>query len=105
MHTKNAPVLGILVMLICGVSVDGLAASRDEQREQTALQGARLGLCQAIAAAERKTGGKAYDAGVDASHGTPRIIVETNGPKGVQTIVVDAQTGKIVSAHAGGEVD
>ena len=42
---------------------------------------------------------------MDVAHGKPRIVVETNGPKGVQTVIVDAQSGKIVGGHAGGEAD
>lgn len=81
------------------------AGGHDEGREATALQGAKVTLSQAIATAEQQTGGRAFDAGVDAEKGTPRIAVETNGPKGVQTVVVDAQSGQVVGAHAGGEKD
>ena len=35
----------------------------------------------------------------------PRVVVETNGPKGVQTVIVDAQNGQIVGGHPGGEAD
>ncbi len=80
-------------------------ANGDEQREATALQGAKVSLTQAIATAEQQTGGKAYDAGVDVKGGRTRIAVETNGPKGIQTITVDAQNGQVVGAHAGAEAD
>ena len=62
-------------------------------------------LSQAIAIAEHQTGGKAYDAGVVVNHGKPRVIIETNGPNGVQTVIIDAQSGQIVAAHAGGVPD
>jgi uncharacterized membrane protein YkoI len=55
--------------------------------------------------AEHQTGGKAFDAGVNVDEGKPRVIVETNGTQGVQTVIIDAQSGQIVSAHAGGEPD
>ena len=80
-------------------------AATGETKEETALQGTRITLPDAIATAERQTGGKAYDAGVDADHGAPRIVVETNGPKGVQTVVVDAGSGQVIGGHAGGEAD
>ena len=51
------------------------------------------------------TGGKAFDAGVNIDDGKPRVIVETNGPKGVQTVVFDAESGQIIGGHAGGEPD
>ena len=82
-----------------------LAGPRREAQEQSALQGTSLTLSQAIAIAERQTGGKAYDAGVDVGHGKPRVVVETNGPNGVQTVIIDAQSGQIVGAHAGGVPD
>ena len=47
----------------------------------------------------------AHDAGVDTKGAQTRIVVETNGPKGVQTVMVDAQSGQVVSTHAGGETD
>ncbi len=73
--------------------------------EATALQSAKVTLPQAIATAEQKTGGQAYDAGVDIKAGQTRIAVETNGPGGVQTVMVDAQSGQVVSAHAGAPAD
>jgi uncharacterized membrane protein YkoI len=76
-----------------------------EAQEQTALQGTNLTLSQAIAIAEHQTGGKAYDAGADVGHGKPRVVVETNGPNGVQTVIIDAQSGQIVSSRAGGQPD
>jgi uncharacterized membrane protein YkoI len=60
---------------------------------------------QAIGIAEQKTGGKAFDAGVDVDNGKPRIVVETNGTNGIQTVIIDAQSGQIVGGHAGGEAD
>jgi uncharacterized membrane protein YkoI len=74
-------------------------AGRDRPQETS------LTLSQAIAMAEHQTGGKAFDAGVNVDEGKPRVIVETNGTQGVQTVIIDAQSGQIVSAHAGGEPD
>lgn len=81
------------------------ASDRDADQEATALQGARTTLAVAIATAERQTGGQAYDAGVDTNGGQLRIVVETSGPKGIQTVSVDAQSGQIVATHEGGEED
>ncbi len=82
-----------------------LAAGQDEDREAVALQGAKVSLVQAITLAEQQTGGQAFDAGVDVKDGQTRISVETNGPKGVQTVVINAQSGEVVAAHAGGVPD
>jgi uncharacterized membrane protein YkoI len=93
---------GVFVLSLAGPA---FAAISDEDREATALQGAKVTLLQAISTAEQHTGGKAFDAGVDAKDGKPQIVVETNGPKGVQTVIVDAQSGQIIGTHAGGEDD
>lgn len=81
------------------------AASHSERHEETALQNAKVTLPQAIAIAEQQTGGKAFDAGVDIKRARTGIAVETNGPKGVQTVIVDAQTGQVVGTHPGVEPD
>jgi hypothetical protein len=98
---------GVIVLGLAGPGLAGpsAAANSDESREETALLGAKITLSQAIATAEQNTGGKAFDAGVDVAKGKPRIIVETNGPKGVLTVIVDAQSGEIMGSHAGGEAD
>lgn len=99
------PLAMAAVLVTATIGGTALAADRDEDRETTALQGAKVSLTQAIATAEQQTGGRAYDAGVDVKGGQTRIAVETNGPKGVQTVTIDAQSGQVVGTHAGGEQD
>ena len=101
-HIGAIALAGILFIGVAGPSHGG---TKGEAQEQTALQGTTLTLSQAIAIAEHQTGGKAYDAGVVVDHGKPRVVVETNGPNGVQTVIIDAQSGQIVAAHAGGVPD
>jgi uncharacterized membrane protein YkoI len=91
-------------IVVAALAAPALAAAGEAQ-EQTALMNSRVTLSQAVATAEQQTGGKAYDAGVDVDHGKPRVVVETNGANGVQTVVVDAATGQVVSTHAGGVAD
>jgi uncharacterized membrane protein YkoI len=99
----------IAAIALAGVLILGMAeptfSANGEAREETALLGTKVTLSQAIATAEQQTGGKAFDAGVDVDHGKPCVIVETNGPKGVQTVIVDAESGQIIGGHAGGEAD
>lgn len=101
----------LAIVALAGVLVTGamagtaFAGGNDEANEATALQNAKVTLPQAIATAEQQTGGKAFDAGVDAKGGQTRIAVETNGAKGVQTVIVDAQSGQVVGTHAGGVTD
>ena len=105
MNTKLIASLALAGLLAVGTLGTAYAASQDEDQEATALQGAKVSLVQAIATAEQQTGGQAFDAGADRKGGQPRITVETNGPKGVQTTVIDAENGQVVRAHAGGEQD
>ena len=79
-------------------------APRPHDPEAAAVASMKVSLAQAIATAEQHTGGKAYDAGVDTDKGIT-IMVETNGPKGIQTVTIDANNGAIVAVHDGGEQD
>jgi uncharacterized membrane protein YkoI len=101
-HCAAIALAGIFLLCVAGPA---LAAASGEAQEQSALQGTTLTLSQAIAIAEHQTGGKAYDAGVNVDQGKPRVVVETNGPNGVQTVIIDAQSGQVVGGHAGGVPD
>ena len=103
MDIKPVAALALAGLLIAGTLGTAHAASQDE--EATALQGAKVSLVQAIAAAEQQTGGRAFDAGADRKGGTPRITVETNGPEAVRTTVIDAQNGQASGTRAGGGQD
>jgi len=102
---KLATALGLAGLLAVGAAGPVFAAGSGQDPEATALQGAKLTLSQGIAIAEKRTGGKAFDAGVDVKAGKPHIIVETNGARGVQTVTIDAQSGTVISIEAGGQPD
>ena len=93
------------ILMTAALGGSALASDADGDQEAAALQGAKVTLVQAIGTAEQQTGGQAFDAGVSKAGGQTRITVETNGPKGVQTVMIDAQSGQVVGAHAGGEPD
>jgi uncharacterized membrane protein YkoI len=105
MINQNSAAIALAGILLIGVAGPALGGTKSERQEQSALQGTTLTLTQAIAIAEHQTGGKAYDAGVSIDHGKPRVVVETNGPNGVQTVIIDAESGQIVAAHSGGVPD
>ena len=105
MKIKHGIAIALVGVFVLGLAGSTFGANSDEAREETALQGTTLTLSQAISIAEHQTGGKAFEAGVDVDHGKPRIVVETNGTNGVQTVVVDAESGQIIGGHAGGEAD
>jgi uncharacterized membrane protein YkoI len=105
MKTKHGAAIALACALFLGLAGPTCAENSGKGREETALEGTKLTLSQGISIAEHQTGGKAFDAGVDVNHGKPRIVVETNGTSGVQTVIVDAESGQIVGGHAGGEAD
>ncbi len=105
MIRMNRLAIALAGALSLGAAAPAFAAGHAEAQEQTALEHSKLTLSQAIATAEQQTGGKAYDAGVDVDHGKARIAVETNGPQGVQTVIIDAQNGQVIGTHSGGEAD
>ncbi len=106
MNIKRTLPIALAALLAVGVAGGtAYAGGTDEDREATALLGAKVKLVEAIGIAERQTGGQAFDAGVDVKDGQTGIAVETNSPKGVQTVVVSAETGQVVAAHAGGVPD
>jgi uncharacterized membrane protein YkoI len=105
MKTKHGAAIALASALFLGLAGPTFAENSDEAREETALQGTKLTLSQAISIGEQQTGGKAFDAGVDVDHGKPRIVVETNVTSSVQTVIVDAESGQIVGGHAGGQAD
>ncbi len=106
MSTRTLATFGLASLLGTAALINtALAASSDEKLEATALQGVKITLTEAIAIAEQRTGGQAFDAGADVKSGSPRIAVETNGSHGIQTVTVDARSGQVISIHAGGEQD
>jgi uncharacterized membrane protein YkoI len=105
MINQYSAAIALAGILFIGVAGPVLGGTKGEAQEQTALQKTTMTLSQAIAIAEHQTGGKAYDVGVVINHGKPRVIIETNGPNGVQTVIIDAQSGQIVAAHAVGVPD
>jgi uncharacterized membrane protein YkoI len=105
MKTIRGVAVALAGVLLLNTAGPSFAADNGEAQEETALLGTKLTLSQAIATAEQQTGGKAFDAGVNIDDGKPRVIVETNGPKGAQTVVFDAESGQIIGGHTGGEPD
>ncbi len=104
MNAKTMTSLALAAIIATGtLAGTAFAANQVEDRETTALTNAKVSLAQAITTAEQKTGGHAYDAGVSTDGGQTRIVVQTNGPGGAQTISVDAQTGQVVANQAGAE--
>ena len=70
-------------------------AEQSDAMELAALQGAKVSLADAIAIAEKEGGGKAVDAGFEDENGSYAYEVEVLGANGEQTVLVDANSGKV----------
>ena len=103
MNTRRISAIALAGLLAIGGMA--FAAKQENNLEAAAMRGAKVSLSQAIGTAEQQTGGHAYDAGVHVKGGRTRIAVETDGPKGIVTVTVDAQSGEVVGTHVGGEPD
>ncbi len=104
MPTKNIVAAFLAaIILIGGVA---LVSARDDDngddvKERAALQGAKITLSEAIAAAEKEVaGGKALEAEFEIINGTASYTIEID-KDGVQTVLVDAATGNVLKVVAG----
>ncbi|MGH7156081.1 MAG: PepSY domain-containing protein, partial [Acetobacteraceae bacterium] len=96
----------IATMIATGAAGGGVAYAaghNQEAQDAQALANSKISLSQAITTAEQKTGGKAFDAGVDNNNGTARISVEVASNQGVKTVLVDPQTGQVIGINVGGD--
>jgi uncharacterized membrane protein YkoI len=66
------------------------------QRDLDALRSAKISLQQAVAAAEKTSGGKAMSAGVEQLEGIPQYYVQTLVKGRIAAFIVDPQTGLVM---------
>ena len=82
------------------------AGDKPDSQEMARLMAARTSLAQAVAIAEKETGGKAIDADFDNKNGTLSLEIEVLKDNNVSVVTIDADTGKVVKvAVANGEND
>ncbi|TCL69434.1 PepSY domain-containing protein [Rhizobium sp. BK251] len=68
---------------------------KDDAAEYSKLEGAKLGLADAVAAAEKQSGGKAVNAALDNEQANATFEVEIMTSNGSHSVAVDAQTGTV----------
>lgn len=78
-------------------------ADASDAREQAIVNGARVSLGQAVAAAEANTGLKATEAGVDDEGAGALYEVSVSDGAVEKTVLVDTQTGRVTSVAADAE--
>jgi uncharacterized membrane protein YkoI len=73
----------------------------DDHQQISAVMNAKTSLAQAIATAERETGGKAFDTGVEIQDGVMAYEVEVAKDNTVQNVLVALDSGKIIKVMPG----
>jgi len=93
----------VAVITVGGIGValaDNGAGELNEHHEIQAVLSAKTSLSQAIAAAERYTGGKAVETGLEHRDGRLAYQVKTAKGDTVTTVLVDPDSGKVLQAAA-----
>jgi uncharacterized membrane protein YkoI len=80
----------------------GRDRAKNAQAEITAVLNAKTSLVQAIAAAEKQTGGKAVETGVAHRNGVAAYLIETADGTTVKKVLVDLDSGQVSEAPQGG---
>ena len=78
-------------------TVDTTSLDPDDQEEIAALGAARISLSQAVEAAEKKIGGRAMDAGLEAQNGKIVYVAEILKERDMHRVSVDPETGEAVA--------
>ena len=98
-----------MVAMLGTVTAGGTAfaaeTGQEEGKDAALLANAKVSLSQAISAAEQSAGGRAIGAGVDNENGKVSISVDVAKGQGVQTVLVDPQTGQVTGTKASGDGD
>ena len=97
MTTKLRMSTAAAALLITAISASATVRAEENESELSisALSSAKVTLSQAIAAAEAKSGGKAYDAALKTDDGAPVYLVEVFSSDKVVKVAVDTQSGEV----------
>ena len=100
MNTKQSIIFGsLMVAVLTSAAVYAAQGARDGQNDAVALGQAKIGMTQAIAAAQKHAGGKVIRAELEDENGALVYGVEvTRGGKATD-VKVSAIDGRIVSAQ------
>jgi uncharacterized membrane protein YkoI len=94
---KILPATMAAVMVLGATGVAFAATGEDEERQEIAtVLGAKASVGQAITAAERKTGGRAMEIGVEEEKGAYLYEVKTVSKDKVAEVFVDPASGQVV---------
>ena len=103
---RNSLLAVATIVALGGAAGIAQAGDKLDAAEMTKLAAAKTSLSQAIAIAEKETGGKAIDADFDNENGTLSLEIEVLKDNAVSKVIIDADTGKVVkTAVANSEND
>ena len=88
------------IVALGGAAGIAQAGDKPDTQEMAKLAAAKTSLSQAIAIAEKETGGKAIDADFDNEDGTLSLEIEVLKDNAVSKVIIDADTGKVVKVAA-----
>jgi len=103
---RNSLLAVATIVALGGAAGLALAGDKLDAAEMAKLAAAKTTLSQAIAIAEKETGGKAIDADFDNKNGTLSLEIEVLKDNSVSMVTIDADTGKVLKvATAASEND
>ena len=88
------------IVALGGAAGIAQAGDKPDAAEMAKLAAAKTSLSQAIAIAEKETGGKAIDADFDNKDGTLSLEIEVLKDNAVSKVIIDADTGKVLKVAA-----
>ena len=93
---RNSLLAVATIVALGGAAGIAQAGDKLDAAEMAKLAAAKTSRSQAIAIAEKETGGKAIDADFDNKDGTLSLEIEVLKDNAVSMVTIDADTGKVV---------
>lgn len=84
--------------VLSAAAVGGAWAAQSGENDALEITGARIGLIQAVTAAEQHVGGRAAKAEFEHHKGQPVFDIEVVKDRKVMDVKVDAASGKVIAA-------
>ena len=100
MKPRKIVVVSVLAMAAATTAFAAESRQGSEAQEAVAYEQVKMTLADAIALAERQTGGKAVEATLEQEHGNVSFQVEIMKDRAFQKVTIDARTGQVVSTKA-----
>jgi uncharacterized membrane protein YkoI len=95
----NLKTMAATAAVLCGATVAAVAATSKAENDALAISNARIGMAQAIAAAEAKVQGKAAKAEFEQQKGGKWVFdIEVVAGNKVFDVAVDADSGTVLAA-------